>query len=170
MFLHILNTLLHSLESACYLFNTANTVGTCSCLLFKLFERHASMIFNCPYSGHKYNCLRIEPCKTALDVEEFLRSQIKSETGLCNCIVREGQCCLWCNYSICSLCYVCKRTTMYKCRSSLQCLHKIRFDCIFQQCSHCSIHLEVAGKNRFLVECISDKDISKPSLEICNII
>ena len=49
---------------------------------------YSAIILKRTDSGNQYHCIRFQPCHTAFNVKEFLRSQISAESSLRNDIIR----------------------------------------------------------------------------------
>ncbi len=55
-------------------------------------------------------------------------------------------------------------------RSPFQCLYKVGFNCILQKRCHCSLSLQITGKDRLVGKCIANKNVAQSSLEVIKVL
>ena len=58
----------------------------------------------------------------------------------------------------------------HNCRSTLKRLNKVRFDCILEKCSHCSLCFQIFGINGFTAVCVCNKNVAESFFKVGDII
>lgn len=105
----------------------------------------------------------------ALDVEEFLGSEVGAEAGLGHDVVRELQGRRRRQHRVAAVGDVGERTAVNKHGIVLQRLHEVRLQRILQQHRHGAIGFQIAGADRLLVARVGDDDVAEPLFEILQI-
>ena len=109
----------------------------CLTVLFVQFVFfHTAMMLQCADRCHDNDSRRLQPCHTAFDIQEFLGSQVGTESCLGNCIFAKLHCDLCRSDAVASVSDVCEGAAVHECRSSFQRLHQVGLQRIFQQCRH----------------------------------
>ena len=158
--LHIFNMLIKIDDSLFQCFHV---------LYGKFIFRDSAIVFECAYRCHNNYGVRNKACFTAFDIKEFLRSQIRSESGLGNYIISKFKCHLCRTHTVASVCYVSKRTSVNNSRCILKCLDYVRFHRIFEEGSHSTGCLDISGCNRIARVIICHNYPGKPFLKVCHI-
>ena len=143
-------------------------------LIVQVCLRNAAIVLQRTNGRYDDNCARLQSRHTALDVEEFLSTEVCTKACLCDRIITKLQSHLRCDNGVTSMCDVCERSAVYDRRNMLQCLYEIRLQGILQKCTHCAFCMKVTCGNRLLLGnfsvCISNNDICQTLLQVCNVI
>ena len=92
----------------------------------KLILLDAAIVFKCLYGSKNDNRIRGDSSLAALDVDELLCSEVSAEACLRHNVVCHLECSLCRSHAVAAVSDVGKRSTVNKCRSSLECLNHVR--------------------------------------------
>ena len=137
------------------------------CVRFlNVFQSCSSVHLEAVESGNE-NCeVRLEAALAALDVEEFLCSEVSSESGFSYDVVTAAHGCLCRDDRIASMGDVCERTAMDECRSTLGCLDEIGLEGGLEQDENGSRDSHVLNLERGAVAGVAEKDVVDASSHI----
>ena len=126
------------------------------------------MHFQRPDSRNDDDCRGREPCHTALDVEEFLRTEVCAEARLGYRIVTHLERKLGRYDRIAAVGDICKRPAVNECGRSLESLNEVRLYRILKQRRHCTRRLKVARGYWLIVVGIADYYRGEPLFQVRN--
>ena len=112
---------------------------------------YAAVVFQSTYGCYDNNCTWMQVCHTAFDIEEFLSTEVCTESCFCDRIISKFHCHLGCCYGVTSMSDVCEWSAVYDCRNVLQCLNEVRFQGVFQEGCHSAFCMEITCCYRFLL-------------------
>ena len=95
-------------------------------LRLELCLRHTAVVFQCLYRCDNDCGIRCKTCCPALDIQEFLCSEVSAKACLRHNNVTKLQSCSGCANRVAAMRNVCKGTTVNQNRRMLQSLHQIR--------------------------------------------
>ena len=105
----------------------------------------------------------------ALDVHEFLGSEVSAETGLGHNIVGQLQRRLGRDHGITAMRDIGERAAMHEGRIVLEGLHEVRLHRLCQQHGHRAVGLDIAAEYRRTVTAVGNNDIAKTLLQIFDV-
>ena len=109
---------------------------------------------------------RRQACHAALDIEEFLRAEVRAEACLCDRIITELKRGFCCENGVAAVCNIGKRTAVNKRRRAFQRLHEIRLERILQQRGHRADSVQITRCYRLFIIGICDYNARKTLLEV----
>ena len=121
-----------------------------------------------PHRGHQHHRRGLQSRHAALDVQEFLRAQIRAEAGLGHHVVRQLQGHAGGDDRVAAVGDIGEGAAVDKGGGALQRLHQIGLQGVLQQRRHGAHGLQVARGHGFVVVGIAHDDAGKPLLQICN--
>ena len=134
------------------------------CVQFLL--RHAAVVLERANGRNNNSAVRLEASLAALDVKELLSTEVSTETGLCNGIIRKLECQTGGNDGVAAVCDVGERAAVHQTGRTVQCLYQIRFDGVLEQSAHRAVHLEIAGKDRRTVVTVCDQNVTAALFQV----
>ena len=105
----------------------------------------------------------------ALDVEEFLRTEVGAESGLRHGVVAELQGQLRGGHGVAAVGDVGERSAVDDRRRVLQRLHEVGLERLDQQRGHRALRLEVAGRDGLAAAAVGDDDSRQTGLEVVDV-
>ena len=138
-------------------------------LLTQLPLSHTTVHFQCPDRRHQHHRIRMKARLTALDVEEFLSAQIRTESSLGDNVVRQLKCGSRRHHRITTMCDVREWTTVHQGGVVLECLHKIRLQGISEQCRHRAMSVQLAHRDRLVFACVAQHNVGQSLFEILQV-
>ena len=139
-------------------------------LLGEVFLGNSAVTLKCSDSCNEYNCRRLESRSTALDVEELLGTEIRTEACLSNNIITECESHLGSHNGITAVRDVCKRSAVNKSGCMFKCLYKVGLDGILEERSHSALCLKVSRGNGLTFGVVTDNDTADTCLKIREIV
>ena len=112
---------------------------------------------------------RRETCHPALDVHEFLGTEIGAESGFRDDVVGQFQRRRCGHYRIAAVRDVRERSAVNECGIVLERLDEVRLQCLLQEDRHGPVGLEVAAIDRRPVPAVADDDVAEPPLQVIEV-
>ena len=118
--------------------------------------------------GHNDHRIRNQSGHAALYVQELLRSQIRTESGLSDRITAHAHGHLGGHHAVAAMCDIGKGSAMNKGRRPFQCLHQIGLQRILEQGRHSTCRLQVIGRHRTVIIGVGNDDPPQAFLKVMN--
>ena len=119
-----------------------------------------------PDRCHEHHRRRGEPRRSALDVEEFLGTEVSAEARLGDSVVAELHCKLGRRDGVAAVSDIRKRSAVDKGRCAFEGLHQVRLEGVLEQSRHCALSLEIGAGNGLVVKGVADDYAGEPLLEV----
>ena len=127
---------------------------------------NAAMVLQCANCGNYHNGIRLQARKAALDVQEFLGSQVGTETSFSYRVVAQSKGHVGCHDGIAAMCDVGEGTAVHECRGSFKRLNQIGLQSILQERSHSAFGMKVMGSNGLIVAGVANNDATQALLQV----
>ena len=118
--------------------------------------------------GHNDHRIRNQSGHAALYVQELLRPQIRTESGLSDRITAHAHGHLGGHHAVAAMRDIGKRSAMHKSRRPFQCLHQIGLQRILEQGRHGTGRLQVIGRHRTVIIGVGNDDPPQAFLKVVN--
>ena len=99
-------------------------------LIVQVCLRHAAVVLQSTYSRYDNDCVRLQTCHTALDIQELLSTQVSAEACLCDSVISQVQTHLGSSYGVTAVSDVREGSAVYDSRYMLQSLYQVRLQSI----------------------------------------
>ena len=129
----------------------------------------AAVQFQTAQGGHEHGQLRVNTQFSAFDVEEFLGTQVGTESGLCHDIVAQAQAQLRCHQRVAAVGDVGERTAVYYCGRVLCGLHQVRLHRVFQQCHDAAGDAQLFHRELAAVLTVAQQDVVDALAQVLNV-
>ena len=143
-------------------------------LIVQVCLRNAAVVLQSTYSRYDNNCVRLQSCHTALDIQELLSTQVSAEACLCDGVISQVQAHLGSGYRVAAVSDVREGSAVYDSRYMLQSLYQVRLQSVLQKSCHSALCVQIASGNRLLLGnlsvCISDDNSCKSFLQVCDVL
>ena len=137
--------------------------------LLDVFQSCSSVHLEAIECGYEDGEVRFETALAALDIEEFLGSEVGSESGFSDDIFTEGHSCLGRDDRVASVGDVCERAAMDERRGSLCSLDKVGLECGLEQNENGSCNTHILYLERCAVASIAEKDVVDASSHVIQV-
>ena len=135
-------------------------------LLVQLRLGGAAVVLQSPDRGHDHHRVWLQPRHAALDVQEFLRPQVRAETRLGDGIVPQLQGHPGGGDGVAAVSDVGKGTAVDQGRGMLQGLDQVGLQGVLQQGRHSPLRLQVMGGHRVAGIGVAHHDPAQPGLQV----
>ena len=115
---------------------------------------------------HHDHRVRRKPRCAALDVQEFLRAEVRAEAGFRDGVLAHFERRAGGNYRIAAVGNIRKRSAVHERGRTFQCLHQIRLERVFEQRSHRAHRFEFRRGHRPVIVRVAHYNASQPRLEV----
>ena len=143
-------------------------------LLVQVCLRNAAVVLQSTNGCYDNNCVGLQACHTALDIQELLSTQVSAEACLCDGVISQVQAHLGSGYGVTAVRDICEGSAVYDSRYMLQSLYQVRLQSVLQKSCHSALCVQIACGNRLLLGnlsvCISDDDSCKSFLQVCDVL
>ena len=124
------------------------------------------MVLECAHGGDNHRRRGFQPGLAAFDVEEFLGTEVRTETGFSYHVVDQFQCSLGRDHRVAAVGDIGKGAAVDEGRIVFQRLHQIRCQLVFEQHGHCAMRLQVTRAQRLAVTGVTEHDVAETLLQI----
>ena len=116
--------------------------------------------------GYHHHRVGLEPGHAALDIEEFLRAQVRAEAGLCDAVIAQLQCQFGGGYTVAAVGDVGEGPAVDQRRGMFQGLDQVRLQGVLQQRRHGARRLQIPRGHGPIVVGVPHHDSGQPRLQI----
>ena len=142
-------------------------------LIVQVSLRNSAIVLQSTNGRYDNNCVRLQACHTALDIQELLSTQVCAEACLGNGVVSQLQSHFCSRYRVTSMSDVRERSAVNDSRCMLQSLYQVRLQSVLQKSRHSALCVQIAGCYGLLLGsfsvCIADDDSRQSLLQVCDI-
>ncbi len=124
------------------------------------------MHLQCADSGNDGDHVGFQAGLAALDVEEFLRTEVGAETGFCNDIIGQLEAGSGGHHGVAAVGNIGERAAMDDGGGTFQGLHQVRHHGVLEQGGHGAVGLDVLAGDGLHVAGIADDDIRQPLAQV----
>ena len=121
------------------------------------------------HGGHDYHCVGGQPGLAALDVQELLRAQIRTEARFGHNVIRQTQAQTGGHHAVAAVGNVRKGPAVDDRRVVLQCLDKVRIEGILQKGGHGARRANLARGHRLAVVGVCHNNAGQPLLQVLQV-
>src|SRR5699024_8184982 len=143
-------------------------------LTVQLILGNAAVVFQGADGGNNDNRVGFQTGHPALDIQEFLRAQVRAEACLCDAVVAQPQGHSGSGYRVAAVSDISEGSAVDNGRNMLQSLYQVGLQGILQQRAHSAFRVKVSRGNRFLLRNfsvgISHYQPGQPGLQVRDIV
>ena len=126
----------------------------------------AAVILDRAHRRDDYRGVRLETGLAALDVHEFLGTEVRAEAGLCHDVVGELERSACCHHGVAAVSDVRERTAVDESRIVFERLHQVGRERVLEERRHRAVRLDVLREDWLVLACVADDDPAEPLLEV----